>query len=64
MRKVRIAFKIFNDDEDVPPLSQEITCHMMFDVKIEDFRPEARFVAGWHTTDTPHGRTYASMVSR
>jgi hypothetical protein len=37
---------------------------MIFDVKMEDFRRKARFVAGGHTTDTPHEMTYASVVSR
>jgi hypothetical protein len=37
---------------------------MIFDVKMEDFRHNARFVAGVHTTDTPHTMTYASVVSR
>jgi hypothetical protein len=37
---------------------------MIFDVKMEDFRHEARFVAGGHTTDTPHAMTYASVVYR
>jgi hypothetical protein len=37
---------------------------MIFDVKIEYFRRNARFVAGGHTTDTPHAMTYASVVSR
>jgi hypothetical protein len=34
------------------------------DVKMEYFRRKARFVAGSHTTDTPHSLTYASVVSR
>jgi hypothetical protein len=37
---------------------------MIFDVKMEDFRRTAGFVAGGHTTDTPHTMTYASVVSR
>jgi hypothetical protein len=36
---------------------------MIFDVKMEDFRRKARFVARGHTTDTPHAMTYASVVS-
>jgi hypothetical protein len=31
---------------------------------MEYFRRKARFVAGGHTTDTPHTMTYASVVSR
>jgi hypothetical protein len=37
---------------------------MLFDVKMEDFRLKARFVAGGHTTYPPHAMTYASVVSR
>jgi hypothetical protein len=47
-----------------PPTYQEIRCHMIFDVKMEDFRRKARFVAGGHTPDTPHAMTSASVVSR
>jgi hypothetical protein len=47
-----------------PPTYQEIRCHMIFDIKMEDFRRKARFVAGGHTTDTPYAMTYASVVSR
>jgi hypothetical protein len=31
---------------------------------MEDFRRNARFIAGGHTTDTPHAMNYASVVSR
>jgi hypothetical protein len=31
---------------------------------MEDFLRKARFLAGGHTTDTPHAMTYASFVSR
>jgi hypothetical protein len=37
---------------------------MIFDVKMEEFRRKARFVAGGHTTDAIHVMTYASVVSR
>jgi hypothetical protein len=37
---------------------------MIFDVKIEYFRRNERFVAGGNTTHTPHVMTYASVVSR
>jgi hypothetical protein len=44
MKNVRIAFKIMNGDGSVPPTYQEIRCHMVFYVKMEDFRRKARFV--------------------
>jgi hypothetical protein len=64
MKNVRIAFTILNGEESVLPIYQEIRCHMIFDVNMEDFRRNARFVAGGHTTDTPHAMPYASVVSR
>jgi hypothetical protein len=54
MNNVRITFKILNGEESVPPTYQETCCHMIFDIKIEDLRRKASFVAGGHTTDTPH----------
>jgi hypothetical protein len=64
IKNVRIAFKIMNGEESVPPTYKEICCHMIFDVEMEDFHGKARFVAGGHTTDTPHAMTYASVVLR
>jgi hypothetical protein len=37
---------------------------MIKDVKMEDSRHRARFVAGVNTTDTPHAMTYECVVSR
>ena len=42
---------------------QKITCHMVFDVKM-DFTRKARFMAGGHLTDDPTTITYSSVVSR
>jgi hypothetical protein len=64
MKNVRIAFKILNGEESGPSTYQEIRCHMIFDVNMEGFCRKARFVAGGHTTATPHEITYASVVSR
>jgi hypothetical protein len=64
MKNVRIAVKIINGEESAPPTYQEIFCHMLFDVKMEDFCRKARFVAGGHTSDAPHAMTYESVVSR
>jgi hypothetical protein len=64
MNNVRISFKVLNGEEAIPPTYQEIRCHMIFDVKMEDFCRKARFVTGGHTTDAPHVMTYASVVSR
>jgi hypothetical protein len=64
MNNVKISFKILNGEESTPPTYQEIRCHMKFDIKMEDFCRNARFVTGGHTTDTPHAMTYASVVPR
>ena len=64
MKNVRVAFKILDDGEVVPRDHQWIRCHMIFDVKMEDFRRKARFVAGGHMTKAPATMTYASVVSR
>ena len=64
MDAVCVAFKILHGDEKVPPGYQEIRCHLIFDIKMEDFRRKARYVAGGHTTEPPTTITYASVVSR
>jgi hypothetical protein len=64
IRNVRVAFKILNGEESVPPTYQDILRHMIFDIKMEDFRSKASFFARGHTTDTHHAMTYASVVSR
>jgi hypothetical protein len=63
MSKVRIAFQVLDDDEVIPLTYQEIRCHMVYDVKMEDFHRKARFVAGGHMTETPASNTYTSVVS-
>ena len=41
---------------------QEISCHMVFDIKM-DFTHKARFVTGGHTTEAPALVTYLSVMS-
>jgi hypothetical protein len=62
MKNIRIAFQILNGDADVPPTHQENRCHMIFDVKMEDFQRNNCFVAGGHTIYTHHDMTYASVA--
>ena len=64
MQNVCVAFKILADDESVPIGYQKIQCHMVFDIKMEDFTRKARLVAGGHKTDAPATITYVSVVSR
>jgi hypothetical protein len=64
MREVCIAFNILPDGSSVPIGYQKIPCHMIFDIKMEDFQQKARLVAGGHLTEAPATITYASVVSR
>ena len=64
MKNVKVAFKTLEDGEKIPVGYQEIKCHLVFDVKMEDFCHKARFVAGGHMTDVPAAATYSSVVAR
>ena len=63
MKNSRVAFEILNLDDSPPVGSKKITCHLIFDVKM-DLTRKARYVAGGHLTDPPASLTYASVVSR
>ena len=64
MKNVRIAFQTLPDGTHAPKDYQFVKFHMVFDIKMEDFRRKARLVAGGHMTDAPPTITYASVVSR
>ena len=64
MKNVRVAFDILPNGERAPNGYKQIRCHMIFDIKIEDFRRKARLVAGGHMTEAPKCMTYSSVVSR
>ncbi len=63
MAEVRKAFDILPDGKSAPVGYQKIPCHMVFDIKMEDFKHKARLVAGGHKTEAPATITYASVVS-
>jgi hypothetical protein len=63
MENVWTAFRMAADVKVITIGHQHIRCHMIFDVKREDFRPKARLVAGGHTIAAPATITYASVVS-
>jgi hypothetical protein len=47
MGAVRVAFKFLNDDDIIPPGYTEVKgSHLIFDIKMEDFRRKSRNVAG------------------
>ena len=43
---------------------KQINCHLIYDVKMEDFRRKAQLVAGGNMTETPKCMTYSSVVGR
>ena len=61
MKVVRIEL---GNDKKPPPASQFLKCHMIFDIKMEDFRRKLMLVAGGHMMETPKTLSYASIVSR
>ena len=63
MENAKIVFDILPDVQSAPQGYTRINCHMIFDIKIEDFRRKARLVAGGHMTETPKCQTYSSVVS-
>ncbi len=63
MLNSKIAFQLLGEGEPPPPGWKKITCHLVFDVKM-DLRRKARYVAGGHLTKDLEVSTYASVVSR
>ena len=65
MTKVRVAFKVVDDDEVIPPGYQHMSCHLVYEIKLsEGFRRKVRMVAGGNQVETPEHMTYATVVSR
>ena len=60
----RVAFKVLPDGKIVPIGHQFVQCHMVFGIKMEDFRQKARLVEGGHMTKALAPITYTSIVSR
>ena len=61
---VRVTFDIMKDGDRAPIGHKQISWHLMYDVKLEDFRRKSRLVAGGHMTKTPKCMTYSSVVGR
>ena len=65
MKNVRIAFELHDGDPTTLVGYQEVTTHLVFDVKLgENFRRKARLVGDGHKTGPPASVTYSSVVSR
>ena len=60
------AFEVWERDiSELLPGYQNITCHIIFDVKTDkNFRRKAQFFADGHKTKTPAAITYSSVVYR
>ena len=64
MKFVSIYFRKLDNWEIFPLGYQHVNCHMIFDVKMDDFCNKARLEAGGHVTNTPSTITYAIIVFR
>ena len=63
MTAVKVAFKILADSDMIAPSYTEVTnSHLIFDINIEDFCRNTRYVPGANTLDYPASLTYASVV--
>ena len=63
MKIFKVAFKIIDDGEMAPRNHQFVKCHMIFDIKMDNFRRKARMVAGGHMTTAPAAVIYEIVVS-
>jgi hypothetical protein len=60
MKNVRVAFEEFEGKTESPVGCTEITCHLVFDVKLgENYRRKARFVA-----DVWFARSWGVLIGR
>ena len=61
---VMIAFEEIEDPSTLGDIYQEITGHVVFDIKLgEGFRQKARYCADGHKTKAPSSVTYFTVVS-
>ena len=63
MKNSKVPFDLLPCGDKAPVGYKEITCHLVFDLKM-DMTRKARYVAGGHLTDVPTSQTYSSVVSR
>ena len=59
-----VYFDVLPDGQNAPIGNQFVKCHIIFVVKMEDFRRKAQYVAGGHMKNAPPTITYARVVSR
>ena len=63
MENTRAALKIISECGKPPPGYQKIRFHMIFDIKMEDFRRKEVLAEGGHVTEPTATTTYASVAS-
>ena len=65
MGAVSIAFNFLDDDDVIPLGYMKVKgSHLIFTIKMGDFRRKGRYVARSHTVDTPATIKYASVEAR
>jgi len=64
MTNVRVVFDILKEGVRAPIGQKQIKYHLIFDVKMKDFRRKVQLVAGGHMTNTPKCMTYSSVAGR
>ena len=63
MKDGQSYFKVTEVDHKLHIGYQQVHCHMIFDVKMENFLRKAWFVSGGHLTKPPATITCTSVVS-
>lgn len=61
--KLPCIISVSGKGEKPLPGYKRITCHLIFDVKM-DLARKVRYIAGGHLTDPPSSLTHKSVVSR
>ena len=64
LQNVKATFKSHSDWKKAPLGHHFVQCHVVFDIKMEDFRHEARLVEGDHMTEAPATIIYEIAMSR
>ena len=63
MQNVGVAFEVILDNKRCLVSWSKVTCHIIFDIKM-DFTRKARWVLDGHKTPNPAISTYDGVVSR
>ena len=61
---MKIEFQTLPDVKNLPNGYQYVNCHMVFDIKMENFHRKAPLNVGGHVTHTLDVTTYLTVVTR